>query len=200
MAPQPVGIIQNGLRNGAPPRLAWRAGIQPASRRASIRAAIVLRSSSLIAARGLPTWISPTTCAGRGERTKIRSARAIASSTSWVTSTVIMLRLSTSFARSPCNCRASGASSETNGSSSSSRVRANGERARQRCPSRQADRELAGKVCAVLGKAERREQSGELGFTRVGRDEPHIVFDAAPRQKPRLLENHAHSAMLGHVD
>ena len=52
----------------------------------------------------------------------MRSASAIASSTSWVTSTTIMRRLSTSLARSPCSCRASGASSDTNGWSSRSRV------------------------------------------------------------------------------
>ena len=130
----------------------------------------------------------------------MRSARAIASSTSWVTSTVIMPRLSTSFARSRCNCRASGASSETKGSSSKQQGRANGERARQRCASRQADREFAGKMRPVLGEAERGEQGGDLGFARVGRGEPHVVLDAAPRQEPRLLKNHAHSAMRRDVD
>ena len=53
---------------------------------------------------------------------------------------------------------------------------------------------------AVLGEAERVEQSRDLGFARVGRGEPHIVLDAAPRQEPRLLENHAHSSMRRDVD
>jgi 4a-hydroxytetrahydrobiopterin dehydratase len=55
---------------------------QSAPRMTSIRSATALRSSSLISARGLITWISPSTCVGRAESTKIRSARAIASSTS----------------------------------------------------------------------------------------------------------------------
>ena len=52
----------------------------------------------------------------------------------------------------------------------------------------------------MLGEAERVEQGGDLGFAGVRRGEPHIVLDAAPRQQPRLLKNHAHPAMLGHVD
>ena len=78
--------------------------------------------------------------------------------------------------------------------------RANGERARQRCAPRQADREFARKMRPVLGEAERGEQGRDLGFARVGRGEPHVVLDAAPRQESRLLKNHAHSAMRRDVD
>ena len=103
--------------------------------------------------------------------------------------------LSTSFARSLCSCRASGAVERNEGLVEQEQRRANGERARQCYTSRETDREFAWKMRAVLRKAERGEQGCDLGFARVGCGETHVVLDAAPRQEPRLLKHHARSDM-----
>ena len=78
--------------------------------------------------------------------------------------------------------------------------RANGERARQRCAPRQADRKFARKMRPVIGEAECGEQGRDLGFAGVGRGKTHVVLDAAPRQESRLLKNHAHSSVRWDVD
>ena len=161
-------------------------------------AAIARPSSPFIAARGLCTRISPVTCAGRAESTKIRSASAIASSTSWVTSTVIMRRLSTSLARSPMQLPGERRIERNERLVEQQQGRAERRtRAPAPCARARPTREFAGKMRAMLGEAERVEQGGDLGFAGLRRREPHIVLDAAPRQKPRLLKNHAHPAMLG---
>ena len=77
---------------------------------------------------------------------------------------------------------------------------ANGERPRQCRAARETNRELARKMCPVPGEAERREQGRDLGFARMRSSETHVVLEAAPRQEPRLLKNHAHSTMRRDVD
>ena len=118
---------------------------------------------------------------------------------SWVTSTVIIPQLSTSLARSRRNCPARDASSETKGSSAAAR---SGER-RTRAPALCAapDRpKVRPENASGDREAEHGEQGRDLGFADVGRGETHVVLDAAPRQEPRLLKNHAHSSVRWDVD
>ncbi len=56
-------------------------------------------SAALVAVRGLSTRISPITCTGRGDSTKMRSAGRIASSTSWVTRTAMTAPSATNVAQ-----------------------------------------------------------------------------------------------------
>ena len=65
------------------------------------------------------------------------------------------------------------------------------EGARQRHAARQAERQFAREMVAVLGKAERGEQRVEVGVGGVWRAEPHVLFHRAPRQQPWFLEHHA---------
>ena len=137
--------------------------------------------------------------AGRAESRNSRSASRTASSMSWVTSSVVTGRRSTSMASSSRRRTASGWSSDANGSS---RMRSRGSTANARASATRR----ASPSDSSPGKCERWAASSSVSnrvasvVSSIRRDQADILFDRAPRQQPRLLEHHAERAVVGEPD
>ena len=74
-------------------------------------------------------------------------------------------------------------------------IRFDGKGAGERDAAGKTEREFAWIVKTMLGQLERGEQLAELCLAYTRRHEPHVFFDRAPRQQPRLLKDDAQLAV-----
>ena len=119
----------------------------------------------------------------------MRSARRIASPTSWVTSTVVTARPATRAGKLALQRQRQRPVERNERLVEQEERRADGEGARQRDAPRKAERQFAGKMRAMVQKSEQLQERFEIAPADLWRSEADVVLDAAPRQEPGLLED-----------